>query len=163
MRSGLRPNAGFSLLELLTALALIGVLFAIALPNYSDYIRKSQVSEATATLLEYRTRLEQYYQDNRKYGAAPDCGVAASAFPNLKYFDLTCHTKKTNNDGTAGADDDQSYRIFATGKASSQSAGVSYRIDEQNRRWTTNFMGSGGTARSNTPAAGCWLVSGSEC
>ena len=143
-----RQNAsrGFSLIELMMAVAIIGVLVAIAMPQYGDYVRKSQVAEATTTLLEYRTRMEQFYQDSRNYGAVPACGILANQFVNRKYFTITC---VSNNAG-------QGYLITATGNSGSV-VGSDYTINEANTRTTTNFKSAAQVGKN------CWLISGGEC
>src|SRR3989449_7965409 len=61
-----RPT-GFTLIELMVAIAIVAILAAIALPNYTDYVRRGKIQEATSTLLAMRTKMEQYFQDNRSY------------------------------------------------------------------------------------------------
>jgi type IV pilus assembly protein PilE len=160
---------GFTLIELMIVVVIIGVLASIALPQYNDYIRRSQISEAVSTLLDYRARMEQRFQDNRRFDTAtaalPNgdgiCSVAPGSFTNLRFFTLTCTATDMNNDGTdSGNNNAMAYRIVATGNASSRSNGVEYIIDEQDRRWTRSFNVGVPPAAANR---NCWLTSGTEC
>lgn len=143
---------GFTLIELMVVVAIIAILAGIAMPQYNEFIRKSQVAEATSTLLEYRAQLERYYLDNRNYGVTPNCGVLPAAFPSRKYFQFTCAPDDTNGAG-------QGYLVTATGITGSVTGATKlhvYTVNEQNVRTTVTFKG----AVSGRP---CWLVGGSEC
>src|SRR5438552_19023247 len=65
-----RSVAGFTLIEVMITVAVIAILAAVALPNYFDYVTRSRIVEAKTNLADMRTRLEQYFLDNRAYPAA---------------------------------------------------------------------------------------------
>jgi type IV pilus assembly protein PilE len=150
--------AGFTLIELMITVAIVGILAAVAMPSYKSYIRRGQQPEAFNALSDYRTKMEQYYQDNRNYGsAASKCADAPTAsswntFPTtLKYFTYTCAA-----DTASGDTAQQSYAITATGNAGTQVAGDKYTIDQNGNRATTVFKGGSVTAA-------CWLTSSASC
>ncbi len=62
---------GFTLIELMISVAVVGILAAIALPNYSAYIMRSHRAEARNTLLAVAQRLEQNYTLAGTYAATP--------------------------------------------------------------------------------------------
>lgn len=145
MRSTKYKSTGFTLIELMIVIAIIGVLAAIAVPQYNDYIRKSQVTESVATLLELRTRMEQYYQDNRNYlcagvplGAAND--GTGSVNGRSKFFTFSCSTPGGN----------QTYLLTATGRAGTQVSCYTYTVDQANTRAAT----LNGTAFTSWPSNG---------
>jgi type IV pilus assembly protein PilE len=63
-------NSGFSLIELLIVLVIIGILSAIAYPIYTAHIIKTRRAEAKVTLVDLASRLEQYYVMHRNYKGA---------------------------------------------------------------------------------------------
>lgn len=133
-------NRGFTLIEVMITVAIVGVLAAIAYPSYTQYVRRGKIVEALGELSTLRVRLEQYYQDNRNYGStASACGVAMPVQPS---FTFTC---------TWGASaTSQSFLAAATGKASAGMSGFGYTVDETNAQRTTQFEGA-------TSTATCWL------
>lgn len=61
--------AGFSLVELMVVVSIIGVLAAVAIPSFTAYVYRSRVSEATTFLAEIRQRQESYRAEFGQYCA----------------------------------------------------------------------------------------------
>ncbi len=70
-------NKGFSLLELLITVAIIGILAAIAIPNYQNYLISSGRTEGASLLMEVMTQQESAYRNNLTYTTSlSDLGYA---------------------------------------------------------------------------------------
>ena len=99
---------GFTLIEVMITVAIVAILSSIALPAYFDYVRRGQLPEAFSNLSDYRVKLEQYYQDNRNYGAAACADVAgAPTWANFqpagaKYFGFGCARSQSAGVTAAG-------------------------------------------------------------
>jgi type IV pilus assembly protein PilE len=136
---------GFTLIELMIVVAIIGILGAIAMPMYANHVTRSKTTEATSQLATMRMAFEQYYLDNRNYGAGGACGPVMPTTPTVKFFAYTCVLTSV----------DQGYKITATGSAALGTAGYLYTIDQANAK-TSNIPGQNGNL--------CWVVKkGQSC
>lgn len=63
-------HRGFTLIELMITVAIVGILAAIAFPSYQEFIAKSRRSEAKAELLKAEGWLERFYNENNRYTQA---------------------------------------------------------------------------------------------
>src|SRR5438874_8101342 len=127
----MRSATGFTLIEVMITVAIVAILAAVAIPSYTDYITRSKIQEATTTLLAQRTKMEQYFQDQRTYSGACDPlnpNTVAPVPTGLKYFTVSCPTRNSTQ-----------YLIQAVGgiAGGDQSmAGFTFTIDQGNNRVT---------------------------
>jgi len=74
--------AGFTLIELMIAVVIVGILATIAFPSYQDYMRKGRRSAAQSFLIDVAARQQQYLIDARSYaGGAGALGTLNLAVP----------------------------------------------------------------------------------
>ena len=63
----MKKLSGVTLLELMVAVAVLGILVSLAVPAYQEYVAQGRRPEAQQYLLQVANRLEQYYADNKAY------------------------------------------------------------------------------------------------
>lgn len=84
---------GFTLVELALVLALLAIVLAIAIPQYSSVLKKAQASEVNRVFAEQRRELEIYRQEHDSYGdglpGSDRCGVA---MPEGRFFRFDCRS-----------------------------------------------------------------------
>ena len=85
---GVNDAMGFTLIELMIVVVVIGILVAVAIPAYQTYIKKAKSVEGEVALDEIKKLEEHYYFDNLEYSASlPNIGFIPSA--PLKYYTIT--------------------------------------------------------------------------
>ena len=89
-----RLQQGFTLIELMIVVAIVGILAAIAIPAYQDYVARSKVSEAMAAMGACKTSVTEYVQVNA--GSLPATAAKAGCSNTSSQY-------VTSLDVTAGA------------------------------------------------------------
>lgn len=123
-----RDNRGFTLVELMIVVVIVGILAAVAVPIYQANVNRSKASEADAALGTIRTAARVYYAENGSYPIASTetqvdsvSGLGINpADLNGKYFNI--------DDYTYQSDDGVSYVIRARGDG--DQAGINRQMDQ---------------------------------
>lgn len=141
----MNTSRGFSLLELLIAIAVISILTAISVPKYADYTKQAKIPQATSKLATLRVQLEQYYQDNKTYLGA--CAASTLApLPEADSFTYSCPTLNATE-------------FVAQASGSGPMTGFTYTINQDGTRATTAAPTGWGTAPIS-----CWVTKkGGSC
>ena len=125
---------GFTLVEVMITVAIVAILSAVAVPQYSSYVTRGRLAEAFSSLGAVQPLAEQHWSNQRSYAGLGGLNAFPRASQNFDYA-LT-------------AADAASYTVTATGKGSV--LGFVFTIDQNGNRATTAAP-SGWTAN-----AGCW-------
>lgn len=76
-----KASRGFTLIELMITVAIVGILAAVALPSYTRYIQKSRRNDAKTSLLDLASRQERFFTTNQGYTVTPANLGFSGAFP----------------------------------------------------------------------------------
>lgn len=140
---------GFTLIELMITVAIVGILAMVALPSYRDYILRGQLTDASNGLATIRAQMERHFQDNRSYatvGTFTTPCAAAVATRTFNLFVVSCS-------GTPTA---TAFTLQAVG--SGNVSGFTYTITQADVRATT-----AAPTGWNTCATGWMVKRGQVC
>lgn len=133
---------GFSLVELMIVVVIVGILSIVAMPAYNDYMTKGKIPDATSNLATKRVQMEQWFQDNRTYETAttPCSNTGSNGAVISQYFTFSCPVLTAST-----------YTIQALGTGAM--AGFTYTITETNTKATPAAPDGWGPA-----SATCWIT-----
>ncbi|WP_110654120.1 type IV pilin protein [Salinicola halimionae] len=78
MKQSLSRARGFTLIELMIAVVIVGILAAIAIPSYLRYVERAQTRDAQAAMQSLALALERHYSQTYSYGSDADSVVPSS-------------------------------------------------------------------------------------
>jgi type IV pilus assembly protein PilE len=132
-----RRESGFTLIEILIAIALVGILSAIAIPSYASYVTRGRLTEAFTALSAIQPKAEEVWSNDRSYANIPP----PAATSNFSYI----------VNATAS-----SYSVTATGHGPVDA--FVFTIDQNGNRATTGVPAGWATS------ATCWVDrKGGQC
>ena len=152
-------QTGFTLIELMIAVAIVALLAAIAVPSYNRYVEKSRRTDATTALTRIAGQLERCYTQYGKYNDAKcTFGFVSNGVPeNVKYANLTAGIDSDDGDyrltiAAGGGRAEQTYQLTATAKA-----GGSQANDANCATFTLTHLGQkNSTATPPETESNCW-------
>lgn len=133
-----RPRRGFTLVELMIAVAVLALLSSLALPAYNSHVAKGRRADAKQSLLELGQRLERFYSERGTFvGATIGAG---GIYPNTSrggYYNLSIASQTA---------DGFSIQAAPTGAQASDACAT----------FTYNQLGDQGVTGATLTAAKCW-------
>lgn len=126
---------GFTLIEMMITVVIIVILAAVSMPQYTAYVTRGRVPDATSALATKQVLIEQFFQDNRTYVGAPGCASDAST---SKYFTFACSAATTST-----------FTLTATGKGAM--SGFSYSVNQAGAKSSSGPTGW-------TGSSSCWIT-----
>jgi type IV pilus assembly protein PilE len=134
-----RRAGGFTLIEVLIVVAIIGILSAIAVPQYRDYVIRARLTEAFSGLGGVQTGAEEFWNNHHTYSGMD--GQNETVLPRTQASSNFTYTLTTGTDSA--------FKVTATGRG--QMASFVYTIDQNGNRTTVSTANGWGTSTS------CWI------
>lgn len=145
-----RTSAGFTLIELMIVVVVIGILSAIAFPSYSAYVLRAQRAAAKTVLLDLASQQESHFADRKRYATS------------LSALGLAGNTMYALKDGSLNGSDhaDATYQIaVASGATAARYTLTATPIHGQardTRCGTLSLDSAGSRAASGSDGIQCW-------
>lgn len=140
-----RAARGFTLIEMMIAVAVLGILAAVAYPSYVNQLRQSRRTDAKVALLDLAARQERFFSVNNIYANTPaQLGYGAAAFPvdvlsgRSAYYRLSTLVGAGSTSFTANA--------APVGAQAADACGT----------YAVNHLGVQANTRNSLPASRCW-------
>ena len=128
-----RIQQGFTLIELMIVVAIIGILAAIALPAYQDYVVRTKVSETMLGASGMKNSVAEFFQTRSQMPLAASVGPITQ---NSRYVNLVTFTRGSDTTGTITADVPTTADVPATVQGANITLGAVGDTDTGVITWT---------------------------
>lgn len=144
-----QKQKGFTLIELMIVVAIIGILAAIAIPSYQDYTARAQVSEAVSLASSFKTGLAEHFQSEGSLTGIDINNIGTTR--SGRYVNNIALTSATTNAITILA------TMKSTGSVASGIGGrlLGIRTTDGARTWSCGGAGTGTTLAAKHRPSGC--------
>jgi type IV pilus assembly protein PilE len=144
-----KKNSGFTLIEVLIVVAILGILMSIAVPAYNEYVRRAHRAAAQQFLLDVAQRQEQYLLDNRQY--ATILGAGAGGLGMVVPADISPYYNNPDFTGVNNAATPPAFLLFMSPKAGKMSADGNLVINNATQKWRDTNGDNAYTAGTDKP------------
>lgn len=136
-----RLQRGFTLIELMIVVAIVGILASVAFPGYQESVRKSRRGDAQGAMAAFAAAMERHFTENNTYGGAATGGGDTGA-PAIFAAEAPLDGRDKFYDLTIQAANATTYILRATPKNAQANDGFLELTSTGARRWDENNSGA---------------------
>lgn len=143
-----KPVKGFTLVELMTVILVLGILVGVGVPTYRNYVVRAQRAEAKTTLMRVQAQQEKFYMQNNTYTTdvnnPPPAGLGIPASENV-YYDIAIvagtggltigYTASATPAAGSPQLDDEDCALFSVNQSGARYAESKIAVDETQTCW----------------------------
>lgn len=138
IESSSREHRGFTLIELMIVVAIVGILSAVAYPSYQEYVKSSRRAEAQSALMGLAAAMERHFTANNTYKGAGSASGGNTGAPSIYYDQVPNGGGTAYYNLTIVSASDSAFLVKAT-PANAQAGDGFLDVNNQGiRRWDKN-------------------------
>ena len=91
-----QQEKGFTLIEIMIVVAIVGIIATVGYPSYQDYLRRTKRAEGRNMLVQIAAQQERYYSDNNGYGTLAQLGYVGAVTSENGSYTITVNNIAAN-------------------------------------------------------------------
>lgn len=145
----MKNNKGFTLIEMMITVAILGIISAIAIPSYAEYVRKGKRADAKVELLKIAQLQESYFVQNLSYASTlAQLGLTGTVTSEQGVYEMSVEATPSTCTGVSGANACNGFTLTAEA--------LGAQANDKCEDFTLSNTGVKGRSGTGETVQGCW-------